>query len=141
MTTEGEIPNPADRRGVVSLGSPYGFGETVHRLESALTEHGIKVFTVLDQQAEAAVVGLTMPPTTLILFGNPRAGTPLMLARPESGLDLPLKALISESVPGQVTVSFNAASYIVERHALPPELTGNLAGAERLIAKTLGEPD
>jgi uncharacterized protein (DUF302 family) len=78
-----------------------------------------------------------MPPTTLILFGNPKAGTPLMVARPRSGIDLPHKALISESIPGQVSVSFNAAAYIIERHGLPVELESNLASADRLIASVL----
>jgi uncharacterized protein (DUF302 family) len=68
-------------------------------LLSAFADHGIKVFATIDQQAEAAAAGLTMPPTTLIIFGNPKAGTPLMLAQPRSGLDLPLKVLVSESVP------------------------------------------
>jgi uncharacterized protein (DUF302 family) len=75
-----------------------------------------------------------MPPTTLIIFGNPKSGTPLMLAQPLSGIDLPLKALVSESVPGEVIVSFNAATYIIERHSLSAELLSNLVPAERLIA-------
>ena len=131
------IPGTANSRGAVSIVSPYEFGDTVRRLLSAFADHGIKVFAAIDQQAEALAVGLTMPPTTLIVFGNPKAGTPLMLARPQSGLDLPLKVLVSESMPGQVFVSFNAAAYIIERHSLPPELESNLAAAERLIAKAL----
>ena len=124
-------------RGVVSLASPYPFAETVRRLLSAFADHGIKVFVTIDQQAEALAVGLSMPPTTLIVFGNPKAGTPLMLAQPQSGLDLPLKVLVSESAPGQVSVSVNAAAYIIDRHGLPPELKSNLAPAERLIADAL----
>jgi uncharacterized protein (DUF302 family) len=130
-------PGTANSRGVVNLPSPYAFADTVHRLLTAFAEHGIRVFVVIDQQAEAAAVGLSMPPTTLIVFGNPRAGTPLMLARPQSGVDLPLKVLVSESLPGQVSVSFNAADYIIDRHALPPELASNLAPAEQLIVKAL----
>jgi|ERR1700674_5132606 uncharacterized protein (DUF302 family) len=130
-------PRPADR-GMLSIGSPYSFADTLQRLLSAFEEHDIKVFAVVDQQAEAAGVGLTMPPATLIIFGNPRAGTPLMLVRPSSGLDLPLKAFISEALPGEVTVSFNTAAYIIERHSLPTELGANLARAERLVASALG---
>lgn len=138
MTTEVmSVQNGGPEHGVVSIVSPYTFGDTVRRLLSVLADHGIKVFAVIDQQAEALTAGLAMPPTTLILFGNPKAGTPLMLARPRSGIDLPLKALVSESIPGQVSVSFNAAAYIIERHGLPAELESNLAAADRLIASVL----
>jgi uncharacterized protein (DUF302 family) len=135
MTTS--TPGTASSRGIVSLASPYPFAETVRRLVSAFADHDIKIFVVIDQQAEALAVGLSMPPTTLIVFGNPKAGTPLMLAQPQSGLDLPLKVLVSESVPGQVSVCFNAAAYIIDRHALPPQLESSLAAAERLIANAL----
>lgn len=123
--------------GVVSIESAHSFPDTVRRLLDAFARSHIKIFAVIDQQAEASTAGLAMPPTTLILFGNPKAGTPLMLARPPSGLDLPLKVLVSESIPGQVTVCFNAAAYIIERHGLPAELEPNLASAERLIASVL----
>jgi uncharacterized protein (DUF302 family) len=132
-----QIPDTANSRGVVSIMSPYEFADTVRRLLSAFADHRIKVFVTIDQQAEALAVGLTMPPTTLIVFGNPKAGTPLMLARSRSGLDLPLTVLVSESVPGQVLVSFNAAAYIIERHSLPPEFESNLAVSERLVASAL----
>ena len=78
-----------------------------------------------------------MPPTTLVLFGNPKAGTPLMLAQPLCALDLPLKLLVTEPVPGEVVVSFNAAGYVVARHGLPPESAQSLAPAEALIAATV----
>src|ERR1700752_1035004 len=129
--------NPSSGHGIVSLASAYSFAETVSRLLAAFADHGIKVFVTIDQQAEASAVGLTMPPTTLIVFGNPKAGTPLMLARPESGVDLPLKVLVSEAVSGQVSVIFNAPAYIIARHALPAELASNLAPAEQLIASVL----
>ena len=130
-------PAEPGSRGVQQLPSPYPFAETVERLLSAFASHGIKVFVVIDQQAEASAVGLDMPPTTLILFGNPKAGTPLMLARPQSGIDLPLKALISESSSGEVSVTLNTAAYLLERHALPAEFLVNLAPAERLVATAL----
>ena len=121
----------------MNIASPYSFADTLQRLLSAFGDQGIKVFAAIDQQVEASAVGLGMPPTTLILFGNPKAGTPLMLAQPRSGIDLPLKALVSESSPGQVSVTFNAAAYIIDRHSLPSELAANLSPAERLIAKVL----
>lgn len=124
-------------RGINVLLSPCSFGETVQRLLAAFADKGIKVFATIDQQAEAKTVGLDMPPTTLILFGNPKAGTPLMLAQLSSGLDLPLKVLISEAQPGKVEVSFNTASYILERHSLSTDLHKNIGPAEKLIAATL----
>ena len=127
-----------ESRGIVRLQSPYPFAQTVQRLLAAFAEKGIKVFATIDQQAEAEAVGMSLPPTTLILFGNPKAGTPLMLAKPQVGVDLPLKLLVSEALPGQVAVMFTAASEIVERHALPAELASNLVPAERLIASVLG---
>jgi len=119
--------------GIVSIPSPYPFADTVQRLLSALASHGIKIFVTIDQKAEAAAVGLTMPPTTLLLFGNPKAGTPIMLEQPLAALDLPLKALVTEPTPGEVIVSFNTAAYILQRHSLSAELSNNLAPAERAI--------
>lgn len=123
--------------GLVSLASPFTFAETVQRLLAALAEHGIKVFAAIDQRAEAQAVGLSMPPTTLIVYGNPKAGTPVMLANLQSAIDLPLKALVIEPEPGRVEVVINTATYVVERHALPQALLANLAPAERLIASVL----
>jgi uncharacterized protein (DUF302 family) len=118
-------------RGIVRLESPYVFADTVRRLLAAFAEKGIKVFATIDQQAEAQAAGLAMPPTTLIVFGNPKAGTPLMLANPQAGVDLPLKVLVA--------VLFTAASEIIERHSLPSELISNLVPAERLIAAVLSQ--
>jgi len=127
----------ANSVGVTTIRSPYPFADTVQRLLSAFTGHGIKVFATIDQKAEAIAAGLVLPPTMLIIFGNPKAGTPLMVAEPISGLDLPLKVLVSEVMPGDVTVSFNTAMYILERHSLSAELLNNLAPAEHLIVGAL----
>jgi uncharacterized protein (DUF302 family) len=123
--------------GIVTLESPFPFADTVQRLREAFASHGLKVFATIDQQAEAKAVGLDMPPTTLILFGNPKGGTPLMLTQPSSGLDLPLKALVTENSPGHVEVSLNDAGYIIERHALPEALAASIAPAANLVAATL----
>src|SRR6266851_8459990 len=90
-------------RGGLTLESPYSFTSAVERLTSQFRAHGIKVFALIDQQAEATAAGIEMWPATLIVFGNPKTGTPLMLARPASGIDLPLKAFVSETVPGKVS--------------------------------------
>jgi uncharacterized protein (DUF302 family) len=125
-------------RGVISVRSQYPFAETVQRLVAAFASHGLKVFATIDQTAEAVAVGLTLRPTTLILFGNPKAGTPLMVAQPLAAMDLPLKALVTESAPGEVCVSFNSATYVLERHGLGAEFTDKLAPAEHLIRATVG---
>lgn len=122
---------------LTSIRSPLPFQQTVQRLLAAFTAHGVKIFATIDQQAEAAGAGLSMPPTTLIIFGNPKAGTALMLAKPESGIDLPLKVLVFETAPDQVTVCFNTPQYIIERHALPAPLLANLAPAANLIKNAL----
>ena len=134
--TSNDLPG-ADERGIVTIKSPYPFSETVERLRSAFQAHGIKVFISIDQQSEAAAVGLEMPPTMLMVFGNPKSGTPLMLAQPLSGLDLPLKVLVSEAAPGEVLVNFNSTRYLIQRHALPTQLSSNIAPVEHLIASTL----
>ena len=119
--------------GITTLNSPHSFADTVQRLQAAFADKGIKVFASIDQKAEAEAVGLNMPPTTLILFGNPKAGTPLMVAEPLAALDLPLKVLVSEATPGKVKVSFNTAAYILARHSLPADFAKNIAPAEQLI--------
>ena len=123
--------------GLTTIRSAHSFSETVARLRAAFEAHRIKIFTSIDQQAEAAAVGLTMPPTVLVIFGSPQAGTPLMLARPLSAIDLPLKVLVSEPTPGEVLVSSNTAQYLAERHGLPRDLLANIAPAERLIANAV----
>ncbi len=123
--------------GIVTIKSPLPFSETVERLKSAFESHGIKVFAVIDQQAEAKAAGLNMPPMVLILFGNPKAGTPLMVAKPLSGLDLPLKALVSEANPGEVLVNFNSTQYLLRRHGLPDRFVPNIEPAAHLIEKAL----
>ena len=129
----------SDDSGIVTIKSRLSFSQTVEQLKSAFKSHGIKVFAVIDQQAEARTIGLDMPPMVLILFGSPKAGTPLMLAQPLAGLDLPLKALVSEAKAGEVLVSFNSTQYILKRHALPDQLGSNIAPPEHLIATALSE--
>lgn len=124
--------------GVLRFHSPYAFEQTVQRLHAVFAERGLKIFASIDQQAEAAAVGLSMSPTTLILFGNPKAGTPLMLANPVAGIDLPLKVLVTELEPGRVEVLINSAAYLIERHALPQALEANLLPVEGLIGNALG---
>ena len=127
----------SNEHGIVTVKSRLSFSQTVERLKSTFESHGIKVFAVIDQQAEAWAAGLDMPPMVLLLFGNPKAGTLLMVARPSSGLDLPLKALVSEANPGEVLVSFNSTRYLLERHGLQDQLGSNTEPAARLIETVL----
>ncbi len=107
--------------GIINQPSPHSVTETLDRLEAILGQKGIEVFVRIDQQAEATRVGLTLRPTQLSIFGDPRTGTPLMAAHPSLALDLPLKALAWEDADGQVWLSHNSPAYLKERHALPQE--------------------
>lgn len=118
--------------GLVSVASRYGVEESLARLLELLRSKGITVFAVVDHSGEAAKVGMTMPATKLVIFGNPRSGTPLMLAAPSTAIDLPLKVLIREEEGGTV-MSYNSAEYLGERHGLPEEMRAVLAGVAGLL--------
>jgi uncharacterized protein (DUF302 family) len=105
--------------GIVDLPSSYSVAETVGRLQALLLAKGMKIFARIDQAAEAVAVGLTMRPTILLLFGNPKAGTPLMEKFPSLANDLPLKALVWESAEGKVFLSFTSPEFLQKRHGLP----------------------
>jgi uncharacterized protein (DUF302 family) len=128
---------PGASQGIVSKASPYSVAETLERLEALFREKGLTLFARVDHSGEAARVGLAMPETQLLIFGSPRAGTPLMLASPLLALDLPLKALVWQDPAGQVWVSYNSTAYLASRHAIPDALVGNIAGAEALIEAAL----
>jgi uncharacterized protein (DUF302 family) len=111
--------------------SPRSVSETVSRLTGILTAKGLKVFGVIDQAAEARQVGLDLRETTLVLFGNPAAGTPVMVAAPLSALDLPLKVLIWDD-GGQTTVTYYGPAALAARYGLDAELTAKLAAIDPL---------
>src|SRR5260370_13825033 len=122
-------------RAFVPTASNHSAKETATRLQSILQAKGVKLFTIIDHSGEAASAGLKMPHTKLLIFGNPKAGTPLMLASSSSALDLPLKILIAEDAAGKVWISYNAPAYLQARHHLSPELLPNIAVIETLAAK------
>jgi len=122
--------------GLIQVASHYPMDETLQRLQNTFAEKGLRVFDVVDHSGEAAKVGLKMPPTKVLIFGSPKAGTPLMLAAPSLAIDLPLKALVAED-GGKVSVTYNDPEYLRVRHGFPAELTKNLAGAGALIAKAV----
>jgi uncharacterized protein (DUF302 family) len=121
--------------GIVTVPSHRSVDQTVDRLESMLRAKGVTLFALIDHSGEAKNAGLHMPPTKLLMFGNPKAGTPLMLASPTIAIDLPLKLLVWEDAGGKVWISYNAPAYLQARHGLPPELAPTLAVVEALAAK------
>ena len=121
--------------GIVRIPGNHSVDETVAKLRGILQAKGVKLFVVVDHSGEAAGAGLKMPNTKLLIFGNPKAGTPLMLASPTAALDLPLKILVAEDGVGKTWISYNAPSYLQSRHALPADLLPNIAVIEALAAK------
>ncbi len=119
--------------GLIHLSSSYSVAETAKRLEASLVAHGITIFCRVDHSGEAEKLGLHMPPTQVLIFGNPKAGTPLMLASPTVAIDLPLKALIWQDAGGKVWLSYNSLEYLQQRHNIPPELIKNAAGPAPLL--------
>jgi uncharacterized protein (DUF302 family) len=124
--------------GLIDILSSHSVEETVEKLRGILQAKGITLFALIDHSGEAAKAGLKMRPTKLFIFGNPKAGTPVMLASPSSAIDLPLKILIWEDAQGKVWVTHNSTAYLQERYNLPPELLPNIAVIEALAKKAAG---
>jgi uncharacterized protein (DUF302 family) len=121
--------------GIVDIPSRHSVDETVSRLKSILEAKGVTLFALIDHSGEAEKVGMKMPPTKLLIFGSPRAGTPVMLAAPSAAIDLPLKILVWEDGSRKVWISWNSPAYLQQRHGFPQELMQNIAAAEQLAAK------
>ncbi|MGC2784006.1 MAG: DUF302 domain-containing protein [Roseiarcus sp.] len=120
--------------GIVKIPSHHSVDETVDKLKTILKSKGVTLFAVVDHSGEAEKVGMKMPPTKLLIFGSPKAGTPLMLAAPSAAIDLPLKILVAEDAQGEVWISYNSPEYLKERHGLPPDLLPNIAVVRALAA-------
>jgi uncharacterized protein (DUF302 family) len=118
--------------GIVKIPSRRSVDETVDKLKTILQSKGATLFALIDHSGEAAKAGLKMPPTKLLIFGSPKAGTPLMLAAPSAALDLPLKILVAEDSEGKAWISYNSVDYLKERHGLPQNLSPNIAVVETL---------
>ena len=121
--------------GIRSLTARHTVDELVERLTALLAEKNIKLFAIVDHAAEAATVGLHMPSTKLLIFGSPKAGTPVMLSAPSTALDLPLKILLAQEADGTTLVSWNDATWLQQRHDFAPALIANLAAVEALAHK------
>ena len=128
MTTSGG-------NGIVNKLSNHSVDQTVDKLKGMLRAKAVNLFAVIDHSGEAAKVGLNMPATKLLIFGSPKAGTPVMLAAPSSALDLPLKILVWQNAEGKVYVSYNSPAYLQERHGIPADLMPNVAVIEALATK------
>ncbi|HUN76497.1 MAG TPA: DUF302 domain-containing protein [Steroidobacteraceae bacterium] len=133
MSTDTEIP------GLVRLLSHHSVGATIDRLEASLKQRGILVFARIDFSGDAGRAGLRMQPEQMLIFGNPKAGTPLMVQAPAVGLDLPLKALAWEGADGKVWVAYNDPQYIVRRYGIEPSLAANLAAVVPMIESAAAE--
>lgn len=128
-TTHGE--------GIISRSSKYSVADTIQRLQIILKGQGIKIFALIDHSGEAEKAGLKMPPTQLLIFGNPKGGTPVMLAAPASAIDLPLKALAWQDGEGQVWLSYNDPAYLQRRFGLSDDVIKPLGLAGTLIEQAL----
>jgi uncharacterized protein (DUF302 family) len=129
---------PATDNGIVTKPSNHSVDETVEKLKALLQAKGVTLFALVDHSGEAAKAGLKMPATKLLIFGNPKGGTPVMLAAPSSAIDLPLKILVWEDSAQKVWLSYNSAAYLQQRHGIPQDLLQNIAVAETL-ATNAGE--
>ena len=126
---------PAIEKGIVDKPSNHSVEQTVDRLKNILQSKGVTLFALIDHSGEAEKVGMKIPPTKLLIFGSPKAGTPLMLAAPSIAIDLPLKILVWEDRGGKVWISYNSSEYLKERHGLPQDLLQNIAVVDALAAK------
>ncbi len=126
------------KNGIVTILSHQSVDQTVQKLEGILQAKGVKLFAVIDHSGEAEKAGMQMRPTKLVIFGNPKAGTPLMIASPSIAIDLPLKVLVWEGTDGKVRISYNAPAYLQARHDSPLDLVPNMAVVEELATKAAG---
>ena len=123
--------------GMTHLSSSHSVLETLEKLETIVQEKGLTIVARIDHSGDAAKVGLTMLPTKLLIFGNPKSGTPLMAASPSVAIDLPLKALIWQDADGEVWLSYNNPNYLKERHVIPDNLLQNIAGIGPICAEAV----
>ena len=125
----------ATNKGMIDRPSKHTVEQTVGRLKDMLQSKGVTLFALIDHSGEAEKAGLEMAPTKLLIFGSPKAGTPLMLAAPSTAIDLPLKILVWQDHDGHVWVSYNSPEYLQMRHGLPQNMMPNIAVVEKFAAK------
>jgi uncharacterized protein (DUF302 family) len=125
--------------GITDIASHHSVDATVERIRGILETRGVGLFALVDHSGEAEKAGMKMRPTKLLIFGSPKAGTPVMVAAPSIAVDLPLKILVWEDEAGKVWISYNSAEYLRGRHNVPEELMKNIAAAEGIAAKAAEE--
>jgi uncharacterized protein (DUF302 family) len=130
------MPDALDN-GMIHLSSPHSVLETLARLETIVQAKGLTILARIDHSGDAAKAGLKMQPTKLLIFGNAKSGTPLMIASPSVAIDLPLKALIWQDNDDIVWLSYNSPNYLKERHAIPDNLLQNIAGIGPICAEAV----
>jgi uncharacterized protein (DUF302 family) len=118
--------------GIIEIPSNHSVDQTVDRLKGILTAKGVTLFALVDHSGEAEKVGMKMPPTKLLIFGSPKAGTPIMLASPGSAIDLPLKILVRQDNEGRTWISYNSPEFLKNRHDIPEDLVKNISVVEAL---------
>jgi uncharacterized protein (DUF302 family) len=128
----------AEGNGIIDKPSHHSVDETVEKVREILHAKGVTLFALVDHSGEAEKAGMKMRPTKLLIFGNPKAGTPLMVAAPSSAIDLPLKLLVWEDGEGKVWISYNSPEYLKGRHNLPEELLKNIAVVEAIAVQAGG---
>lgn len=127
-------PNP---NGLIDVPSGFSVNETLAKFQAVLIAANLTIFAMVDHSGEAEKVGMHMKPTKLVIFGNPKGGTPVMLAAPSAAIDLPLKVLIWEDARGKVWCTYNSPEYLQQRHGVPMELVKNISGVGALVQKAL----
>jgi len=123
--------------GITTAISPHTVDETLRRIRAFLEAHAITIFAIVDHSGEAAKVGLALRPTKVVIFGNPKAGTPVMVAAPTAAIDLPLKLLVWADDEGVVRIAYNAPAYLARRHEIRADLVANLAVVDKIVAKVI----
>ncbi len=123
--------------GLIHLRSTHSVEDTVVRLVAILQTKSLPILAQIDHSGDAAKAGLTMPPTKLLIFGNARSGTPLMISAPTVAIDLPLKALIWQDTAGKIWLSYNSPEYLKQRHSIPDDLLNNIAGISAICAEAV----
>ena len=128
------LPND---NGLVHVASRYSVPQSLQKFQALVEARGLRVFAYIDHSGEAEKAGLQMKPTQLLIFGSPKAGTPLMVAAPSLAIDLPLKVLVWEDAAGKVWLSYNSPEYLKNRHGIPDDLVKNIAGVGALVEKAI----
>jgi uncharacterized protein (DUF302 family) len=135
--TDNPAASRAEPEGITTVSSRYSVADTVERMRAVIAKKGLTLFTLVDHSGEAAKVGLKMDDAKLLIFGSPKAGTPIMQSAPLAALDLPLKVLVWQEHSRRVLVSYNNTAYLAQRYGISAELSKNIGGIDALVQAAL----